>query len=66
MPKLKDYQKTQAAKLPEPQKPTPTGVACTEIRCKGQMMWREPRETHPELPELDRADCKKCGWLGWV
>ncbi len=71
--KLKEYQANMTAKVPEPAKPTPSGVACPEAtsmkKCKGQMMRREPREEHPELDGLDRADCsqkKKCGYMGWV
>ena len=63
---LKTYAANMKKKTPEPVKPTPSGVACTEKKCHGEMMWREPRETHPELSELDRADCGKCGWMGWV
>ena len=68
--RLKSYTANAKAKTPEPPKPTPTGVACSEkdsrLKCKGEMMWREPREIHPELPELSRAFCPKCGWRGWV
>ena len=69
--KLKDYQANMADKVPEPLKPAPSGVACpqatSKTKCRGQMLWREPRERHPTLP-LDRADCsyKKCGYMGWV
>ena len=63
---LKTYAANMKKKTPETDKPTPSGVACTEKKCKGEMLWREPRETHPELPELDRADCGECGWMGWV
>ena len=63
---LKTYKANQQKKIPKPDKPTPSGVACSEGKCKGEMMWREPRETHPELRELDRAACGKCGWRGWV
>ena len=70
--KLKEYQANMTAKVPEPQKPTPSSVACPEAtskkKCRGQMLCREPREPHPELDGLDRADCsyKKCGYMGWV
>ncbi len=68
--RLKSYGTNLTAKAPEPPKPAPSGVACSEkdsrLKCKGEMMWREPRIQHPELPELARADCPKCGWFGWV
>ena len=63
---LKTYAANQEKKTPKPEKPTPSGVACTEKKCHGEMMWREPREMHPEITTLDRADCSKCGWRGWV
>ena len=63
---LKTYTANQKAKTPKPPKPTASGVACTEKKCKSEMMWREPREAHPEQPELARASCSKCGWRGWV
>ena len=63
---LKTYKANQKKKIAQPEKPTPSGVACTEHKCHGEMMWREPREVHPELNALDRADCGKCGWRGWV
>lgn len=62
---LKTYVANQKAKTPKPQTPTSSGTACGEKKCKGEMMWREPREIHPELPELNRADCATCGWMGW-
>lgn len=63
---LKTYAANQKVKTPEPTKPTPSGTACAEKGCRGEMMWRESRERHPEFSELDRADCGKCGWRGWV
>lgn len=62
---LKKYEEVQKAKTPKPPKPTPSGVACTEKKCRGEMMFMEPREIHPEIPKLNRAACGKCGWLGW-
>ncbi len=62
---LKTYAATQKAKAPVPKKPTPSGTACAEKKCKGEMLWREPREVHPEMPKMNRADCGVCGWMGW-
>lgn len=62
---LKTYAATQKAKMPVPKTPTPSGTACSENKCKGEMLFREPREKHPEFPELNRADCGECGWMGW-
>jgi hypothetical protein len=67
---LRDYHKEQAKKTKaeravlEPA--TPSGVACTEPQCNGEMNWLEPRVKHPQLKALARAGCKKCGWRGWV
>lgn len=67
---LKDYAKEQAKKTEQEmaaQKPAaPTGVACTEVKCSGEMYWTEPRQKHPQLKELARAICGDCGWKGWV
>ncbi len=63
---LKTYTATQKAKTPKPPRPTPSGTACTEKKCKGEMMWREPKEMHPEFLKLARAYCGKCKWRGWV
>ncbi len=63
---LKTYTSSQKSKAPKPSKPTPSGVACTEVKCHGEMMWREPKEQHPEHPKLALAYCSKCGWRGWV
>ncbi len=71
--RLTPYKDNATAKTPDPKKPTPSGVACPQRerkpKCKGQMMYREPREAHPQYPELHRASCSfghKCGELGWV
>ena len=63
---LRSYSVNANAKKPKPPKPTPSGVACTEKKCEGEMMWREPKELHPEFPKLARADCGECKWRGWV
>lgn len=67
---LKSYEKEQYRKTKkerEAHKPAePTGVACTETTCEGEMMWTEPRQKHPQLKELARALCGKCGWKGWI
>ena len=63
---LKTYTANMKAKIPKPPKPVPSGIACSEKKCPGEMMWREPRVKHPEQPKLARADCAKCGWRGWA
>ena len=63
---LRSYTKAQSTKIPKPLKPTPSGTACSEKKCPGEMLWREPKESHPEFPKLARADCGKCKWRGWV
>lgn len=63
---LKKYEDVQREKVPSPPRPTPSGVACTEPRCRGEMMYVEPRQRHPELKVLERAVCNKCGWRGWI
>ncbi len=63
---LKAYVANAKAKTPKPPKPTPSGVACTEKKCEGEMLWGEPRESHPEQPKLALAHCGKCNWRGWV
>ncbi|KKN84450.1 hypothetical protein LCGC14_0289120 [marine sediment metagenome] len=66
---LKDYNKAQAKKTKKEtaaQRPaTPTGVACTERQCDGEMCWLMPPQKHPQLTELARAVCSECGWRGW-
>lgn len=61
--KYEDVQKKKGAKLPKPK--LKSGVACTELKCKGEMMILEPIEKHPEY-DLKRAICGDCGWKGWV
>ncbi len=66
---LKNYNKEQVKKTKKEtaaQRPdAPTGVACPERQCDGEMCWRTPRLKHPQLPELARAVCQECGWRGW-
>ena len=67
---LRNYEKEQVKKTKKERsanRPTvPTGVACTDRGCNGEMMWTETRRKHPELKELARAICGKCGWKGWI
>lgn len=67
---LKNYEKEQARKTKREQAArepaAPTGVACTERHCDGEMYWMEPRKKHPQLKELARAVCPECGWRGWI
>lgn len=63
---LKKYESVQKEKVPPSQTPTPSGVACTEPKCGGEMMYVEPRQEHPQMPQLNRAICGECGWRGWV
>jgi len=63
---LKNYEDNQKAVIPKPPKPKKSGVACTELKCKGEMMIQMPQVNHPELDGLRRAVCGKCGWRGWV
>lgn len=62
---LKEYKAAQKDKTPTPAAATPSGVACTEKTCDGEMMYVEPPQRHPEIPSLRRAVCGKCGWRGW-
>ncbi len=61
---LKKYNENQKKKIPKPKREK-SGIACTEKKCKGEMMTWQPEVNHPELP-LKRASCSKCGWKGWV
>lgn len=63
--KLKKYETHQKEKIPK-KKFLESGVACTEKKCKGEMMIGQPEVRHPEYPELRRASCGKCSWRGWV
>lgn len=75
MPKLKNYETHQKEVVPETEK-LPSGVACTEPKCKGEMMIQVPHQGHyssgrkgePGAIKTDllRAICGECGWLGWV
>lgn len=67
MTKLKSYDKVQKEKGAVPPKPeVKSGVACTEKKCKGELLYFEPAQSHPEYPKLKRVACGKCGWKGWV
>ena len=67
MVKLKSYEESQKEKKATLAKPKgKSGVACTEKKCNGEMLFFEPETRHPEYSELKRAACGKCGWLGWV
>ena len=75
MPKLKPYEEHQkigqAMDAPEP-----SGVACTEKKCQGEMMIKVPYQDHYTVGKageagaiksnLRRARCGLCGWWGWV
>jgi hypothetical protein len=63
--KLKAYDQHQKETVPGPEAPLPSGIACTESDCPGEMMIVQPEQKHPELP-LRRALCGRCGWRGWV
>ena len=67
---LKDYAEEQTKKTETERAAlapaVPTGVACTETWCAGEMCWMEPRKKHPQYKELARALCQKCGWKGWI
>ena len=65
MAKLKSYEENQRIKAPAKLSPMSSGVACTEKKCKGEMMIVQPVINHPQLP-LKRAICNKCKWRGWV
>jgi len=65
MPKLKKYEAAVAAKSPEIIPPVASGVACTEAKCKGEMVYPQPAVKHPELKDLQRAVCGECGWRGY-
>ncbi len=71
MVKLKKYETVQKKKAKSPMdrligNGEPTGVACTEKWCKGEMLYFKPDQPHPELKGLKRAWCVWCGWRGWV
>lgn len=63
--KLTSYTVANKKKTPKPNVPTPSGVACGEKKCSGEMLYVEPRVIHPEFPDLNRAICEECGWRGW-
>lgn len=71
MAKLKKYEDVQKKKGAVPPKlDVGSGVACTEPKCKGEMMILQPEVIHPQYnekkKELKRAICGNCGWKGWV
>ena len=66
MTKLKPYQKHQGEIVSPNTETLPSGVACDELKCKGEMMIAQPTKKHPELKGLRRAQCNRCKWLGWV
>lgn len=66
MPKLKRYEDNMKQQAPVEVWVTPSGIACTEPKCTGEMMVKTPVEKHPELKDLRRAKCAECGWRGWV
>ena len=69
--KLKKYNTHQKTKLPK-KKTEPSGVACDEKKCKGEMMiqlpivehYSEGRAGEPGAVKSDlrRAVCDTCGW----
>ena len=63
---LKKYNQNINKKIPQEKKPVSSGVACSEVNCKGEMLIKAPEIKHPEIPTLKRAVCGKCGWRGWV
>jgi len=63
--KLKKYEDNMKEKTPEKLDSVGSSVACSEEKCKGEMMVVQPTMKHLQLP-LHRAICGKCGWRGWV
>ena len=61
---LKSYDENQQSKT-FVVAPKPSGVACAEKDCPGEMMIVQPEINHPEL-DLKRAVCNICFWKGWV
>jgi len=76
MPKLKTYKANQRKKTPDAPKGEPSGVACAEKKCEGEMMIVQPVEEHYTKGRagepgaiksaLKRAVCNECNWKGWV
>jgi hypothetical protein len=64
--RLKKYSTNMNSKAPVEEWTDPSGVACDEKKCKGEMIMSSPIKNHAELPNLRRAKCNICGWLGWV
>ncbi len=63
---LRPYEEVQAERTPVTEPLTPTGVACTELECDGEMGWLNPRQGHAQIRTLNRAYCMICGWRGWI
>ncbi len=76
--KLQPYEAHQAEQAPEAEA-EPSGVACTQRRCKGEMMvqlvggraedgYARGRAGEPGAVKngTRRALCGVCGWRGWV
>lgn len=63
---LKKYETHQKKVRPNLEESLKSGVACSEKKCKGEMMILRPEQVHPELKELRRANCNICKWRGWV
>ena len=76
MSKLKTYKANQKTSAPKAIEREPSGVACDEKGCNGEMMMVVPHEPHyfqgragePGAVKsgLRRAICGACGWRGWV
>lgn len=58
------YSDNQKSKVKE-EEFEPSGIACGNHKCKGEMMIYQPVNKHPTLP-LKRARCGICKWLGWI
>ena len=59
-------EKTKEQKERELKSREPSGAACTEPKCEGEMMFLVPYKVHPEYNKLKRAICGECGWRGWI
>ena len=73
---LSKYTTNQKKKAPIALAPEPSGVACDEKDCEGEMMIVQPVEEHYSKGRagepgaikspLKRAKCSECSWRGWV